>query len=88
MVLHPEHQLGRSRIWGRDESSPLIQAFARTVSFCEKIDFRDNSDSELYGAYRTNALRRKKHAANPRAIRTSVSVPQPAVQLRRDRGRS
>lgn len=46
MVLHPEHQSRRFRIWGRDELNPLTRAFAGAVLPCEEIDSSDNSDDE------------------------------------------
>lgn len=46
MVLHPEHQSRRFRIWGRDEVNLLTRAFAGAVSPCEEIDSSDNSDRE------------------------------------------
>ena len=58
MVLHPEHQSRRFRIWGRDEANPLTRAFAGAVSLFEEIDYSGNSESELFAinqAYRGNA---------------------------------
>jgi hypothetical protein len=88
MVLHPEHQSRRFLIWGRDEVDPLTWAFAGTVSLCEEIDYSGNSESELFGGISEKFLNKENYATNARAIRTSESFPQPAVQPRRGRGRS